>query len=443
MYEILTKNDYLTGASVIIKIPESDLDKKALYTIQADKPEFLIPFSYRSVDGQIEFIYRIGTQSKLQYLSGLRSPKEYAALWSGLLAPLLDCGDWFMKQYSFVLSIDHLYYDREKKMICYIYIPSVQNCSEYSAIKEMAVEFSKHVSVANAELENMVLRAIMKDFNPKDFLQMLDSGIAVDPTPVTLYDPPEKSAVCAPEPVVLDQADISIPEFSQMKMLESAPNVSGDIYINIPLSGKSAKKTKSVADEWNGAPDKKTSKKSKSVWGFLNGKKNERRDMPAGTNVVSQPLVEPVFVPAAVYPTASAFPVCDEPAYPAFPEPIGITQCVSVVTDGSRLRLVGSVLLPPVINVYISEGSVFTIGRFDAVIGRQQSDFEFDKKTKAVSRRHAAIERGEECYMIIDLASSAGTFLDGRKLPPNTPCELGHGCRVSFGNAGADYVWEE
>jgi len=60
-----------------------------------------------------------------------------------------------------------------------------------------------------------------------------------------------------------------------------------------------------------------------------------------------------------------------------------------------------------------------------------------------VSRRHAALERNADIYSIIDLSSSAGTYINGHKLPPNTPFELVNGYRVSFGNCGADYVWEQ
>ena len=76
-------------------------------------------------------------------------------------------------------------------------------------------------------------------------------------------------------------------------------------------------------------------------------------------------------------------------------------------------------------------------------IGQKQCDFEFERSTKAVSRRHAAIERGVDGYGIVDLASSAGTFINGQKIPPNTPVKLDKGCRVSFGSSGADYVWDE
>jgi len=136
-----------------------------------------------------------------------------------------------------------------------------------------------------------------------------------------------------------------------------------------------------------------------------------------------------------------------QPLTPAPParsnaEIIDITQNMSIMLDGPGLRYVGHAQMPPSIRILISEGEMFTIGRFDASVGRKQSCFEFDKRTKAVSRRHAVIERDIEGYKIVDLSSSAGTFVNDKKLPPNTPHGLETGCRISFGNSGADYVWE-
>jgi hypothetical protein len=108
-----------------------------------------------------------------------------------------------------------------------------------------------------------------------------------------------------------------------------------------------------------------------------------------------------------------------------------------------KFRYLGSDDLPRVIEINIPDRGVFTIGRFDKSIGVKQSNFEFDKRTKAVSRRHAAIERISDNYVIVDLNSSAGTFINGHKLSPNAPVKLERGVRVSFGHAGADYVWDE
>ena len=109
--------------------------------------------------------------------------------------------------------------------------------------------------------------------------------------------------------------------------------------------------------------------------------------------------------------------------------------------DCPRLRLEGLQSLPDLIPVAIA-GKAFVIGRFDVGVGLKQCDFEFGKATKAVSRRHAAIERTPHGYAIVDLGSRAGTFVNGAKLTPGEQRPLQTGDHVSFGGAGADYVFE-
>ena len=98
---------------------------------------------------------------------------------------------------------------------------------------------------------------------------------------------------------------------------------------------------------------------------------------------------------------------------------------------------------PAEIPVALSIGGVFTIGRFDVSLGRKNSDFEFGAKSKAVSRRHAAISRDDEGFMMQDLHSKAGTIVNGVKLESEIYYRLMSGFTVSFGTAGADYIWEE
>ena len=425
MYDIRTRSDFLTGLSLIVTIPESELDKKALYTIQSDKPEFILPFSYRSLDGLVEFAYQIGAHSKLQYFSGARSPKEYTLLWSKALTPLLNCGDWFMKPYSFVLSAEYLYYDKNKNSVCYVYIPSTRDCSEHAAIKEMAAEFSKHVSVSDAELENKALRAIIKDFNPKMFLQMLESHITSSTTPPNTY--PGAGSVQKPTYAAPGRLQPPAPEFKRDRAQNGQQGADGEIIINIPPGGRPPNVEKGfvAGEKHDRDKKKKESKKSKNTAVTYS---------PAPQRTPARPQA-PAPPDAPAWQNAAAFKPNEDSG--------NITQNVSVGRSGPRFKLIGSVLLPPGIDVHIPPGGIFTIGRFDTALGRQQSSFEFDRKTKAVSRRHAVIEREADKYKIIDLTSSAGTYINGRRLPPNAPCELGHGCRVSFGNAGADYVWEE
>lgn len=444
IYEIKMNNDFIAGASLHVVIPNEDLDKKALQTIAADRPDFILPFHHRSIDGQIEFIYQIGSRSKLQYLSGQRSLKDYVNIWAGVLDPLHNCGDWFMKPYSFVLSAEHLYCEKNSDRINYLYIPSIRACSGKSDLKEMAADITRLVTVTDPELENMVLRSIVKDFDPNDFMQMLKSYVATaNPAPLLIHDLGQKAA-----PVDMDAkidsftvpapAAVPLPTRDQPPAASSLPtrDRSGDIIINIPLPGQLAKKAgkEPKARQDQDVKDAVKSKDQERV-GVLFGKKKK---IEQGTPTVTGPAQE----------TPTAYPSLATPLPPFGqddPEPADIcetTQNISVVHCASGFRLIGNTALPPFINVGIGQGEIFTVGRYDSAVGRQQSDFEFERKTKAVSRRHAVVERAENGYSIIDLSSSAGTFVDGNRLQPNTPCRLGNNCRVSFGNAGADYVWE-
>jgi DNA-binding CsgD family transcriptional regulator len=130
-----------------------------------------------------------------------------------------------------------------------------------------------------------------------------------------------------------------------------------------------------------------------------------------------------------------------------------VSQYENIVTDTSdvlgeihhskkadaRLRLIGVTGLPNMIPLYFHDRS-FSIGRFDVSVGQKQCDFELEKSTKAVSRRHASIERTTKGYFIVDLNSRAGTFVNGDKISGSYM--LHNGDRVSFGTAGADYIFE-
>ena len=172
-YEIENRSDFGTGAQLITKIPEIDLDKKALHTIQTDRPDFIFPFHYRNIDGEVEFVYEPGILKKIPYNPSAISVPEYCKLWYSLLDPLLSCADWFMKPYSFVLDPNYIFFDDASSSIRYAYIPSVHDCSDYNTLKEAAVSLSKHVSIEDVNLENRVLRSIMKDFSPAELLQTL------------------------------------------------------------------------------------------------------------------------------------------------------------------------------------------------------------------------------------------------------------------------------
>lgn len=432
MYEIQSKSDFNIGSTLIVKIPEKELDRKALYTILSDKPDFILPFTYSLVDDQVEITYQIGNRSKFSYLYGDRSLNEYADLWTGILQPLLDCGDWFLNPYSFVLKSEYLYYDKSKKVFSFIYIPSIKAFSDYNTLKNMVAEIAKENHVKDVKLENKVVWAI-QDFNPNEFLKVVKNNVVqglkesvsseiLNPTQKMI----DKHIPLDNKPIIKNENE-KIPEDSKKPIIDDK---FGDISINFPADGKAPKekKTKGKLFGFKKASNIKP-KEPKSKGNIFGKKEKMQKDIIQGAAAIpNQPEIINVQFNNSTY----AQPIDED-----------VTMLDPIDNECVKLRYVGNEEHPKLIYVEMGESKVFTIGRFDASVGAKQSNFEFNKKTKAISRRHAAIERSADGYSIVDLSSSAGTYLNGQKLPPNAPFKLERGNRVSFGNAGADYIWEE
>lgn len=432
IYEIESKAD-ISGMTLLVRFPEEDLDEKALYTIQADAPPFLIPFRHRIIDGQVECTYLLGEHGKLLYRFRTRSPSEYVEFWEQIIQPLLDCGDWFLKAMSFVMDPQHLYTDRGETRVLYIYIPTKRDCSTLEELRSMVIELSRRNAVTNPQLENKVLRAIMEGFQPKAFLQMLRDSQSRPATPTQKGDSAMQMAPPAEEP---PRTPPTPKEQPVSKPQPAAFGRGGDDDIIIDLSGRGEKgHGKHEKGLFGLKSEKKKAEKPSKKGGLFGGKREKKQ----------QEQKEIVLGAAAEVPNPA---LVQSP--PHIREAWTPPQAENEVTQldeglqGVCLRLVGNPTLPSQIPVNLAPGGMFTIGRFDVSVGHRQSDFEFDKGTKAVSRHHAVIERQNDgAYTVTDLSSSAGTFVDGVRLTPNVPYPIGRGSRISFGTSGADYIWEE
>jgi hypothetical protein len=456
IYQIQSKNDLSKGATLVVRIPEEDLDQKALYTALADTPPFILPFNHKNIDGEIEFTYSIGARNKLQYSFGDRNPKEYAELWSSILEPLLECDDWFMKPFSFVLQTDHLYYDKNRGVVSYVYIPSLRDCSDTDALKSMSTTLATKCPATDTELQNKALMSLIQGFVPHVFLQMLKTYQTSDIPAIKPHTPPPVVAVAPPPPPVereKERVAKPAPEAASPSYPQSVNALPDDIVIDLRggkidkgKNGKS-KKPEKAKEKGNGIFGGKAEKKQsaekppkqpKPKSGGLFGKKNVE-PQPLIIGAAAEPPQPPRQKQAVVQPAVNQPPDITDTDEVTQLEYGDVTQLEST---SAKLRLVSNAPLPPEITVSGNLGGPFVIGRFDVSVGRKQADFEFDKSTKSVSRRHAAIEQTVNGYAIIDLSSSAGTFVNGQKIPPNVPHELTFGTRVSFGTSGADYVWE-
>lgn len=439
----------LSGTTMTVRIPERLLDKSALYTLQTDMPDFIVPFRYRVIDGSVEFTYDVERYSKLQYFFNRKTADEYVKFWEQLLQPLLDCSDWFLNPFSFVLDTKYLYVDKGGKKISYLYIPATEQCAQYDDLKDMVVNLYHKNPVMDQSIENRVLKAIMQDFQPKSFLQTLrdakekiseyrvaeeskqsvkkqekkeDMNVAV---PATVPEAPKAVQKLAPEPVS---------SFGEINPFE-------DIVVNFS-DEKSAKR--------DAKQEKKDKNKKEKRWSLF-GKKEPKageKELRFGT---AEKLIDDIRVDM---PANMSGIIAERKCPPIIQAPVencatmesldGETKLDEGCYEMTCLRLVGDMTLPKEILVELQPHQIFSIGRYDVTVGHKQSSFEFEKNTKAVSRHHAAIERQEDgTYILVDLNSSAGTFVQGQRLTPNVPQPLKNGYRVSFGTSGADYIWEE
>lgn len=423
IYDILSKSDFNDGALLIVTFPESDLDKKALYTIENDKPDFLVPFKTRNIDGMIECTYYLENRTKLQYLYKIRQPAEYLSFWNCILNPVLQCNDWFLKIGSFVFDANYIYATQSANDICYIYIPTKNDCSNSKELHNMVCELVEKNTVSDANIENQILRAIMRDFNPKEFLKMLKEKIQIDSnTPIVEQQTEQKTIDNPINPSVLN--NISHPSNPNKPINNTSTYSNGDIVINM---NKEPKKKGLFGSAKKPKQPKPVKEDKKPKFGLF---KNKKQDIILGANINTPIQPEPSLdkkIQIPVY--ENQF----DDELTQIDDNIGVPL----------LKLVGKMGLPQEIKVDILPNQIFTIGRFDVSVGQKQSNFEFDKSTKAVSRRHAAIERTNTGYQIMDLSSSAGTYVNGEKLLPSVPKQLNIGAKISFGTAGADYVWDE
>ncbi|MDR2599947.1 MAG: FHA domain-containing protein [Oscillospiraceae bacterium] len=427
-YEIDNKCDFMTGMSIVTKIPAIEVDKNALFTMQVDKPEFTLPFHYKKVNGDVEFTYKVGILSKLQYFAGEVSPKDYISLWQSILKPLLVCGDWFMNPHSFLLDIDYLYYDKIKKIAVYLYIPSVRKSSGLETFNSMVTKISKLFFVSDTTLENIVLRAIVNDFSPSVFLNALNEYGALQDT-----DKPKQPAsnmiteVFTASNILTESKSSKDSSVSYNRGLQSA--------IDEAFADEEIDTYEDIIDEIKG---NETSDIEDSAIDMFEKEPESYKLFSRKSSRKKKPHKE--FESQLISPEEPLHKISTVVAIQA--DTKDETQEAKTLFNGVGFRCIGRAELPQIIDVKIAEGEIFSIGRYDSSLGKQQSSFEFDRKTKAVSRRHAIIERNENGYFILDLSSSAGTYVNKKRLPPNIPHELEEGYNVSFGNLGADYVWE-
>jgi hypothetical protein len=65
-----------------------------------------------------------------------------------------------------------------------------------------------------------------------------------------------------------------------------------------------------------------------------------------------------------------------------------------------------------------------------------------DSESPSVSRRHAQVIHRQGEYLLVDLRSTNGTYLNATRLGPDDRVRLRHGDQVRFGDVSLTFIWD-
>lgn len=474
MYNI-QRSDDINGSSYSIIIPKDELDQNALYTIMYEKPDFLVPVSYRVLNDSIELSYNVGNLILMKYLSRERKAEELPFMWRNIILPLNECRDYFMNPLSLVLNMEYMFCDnRNSNKIKYIYIPTKNALCHVEDLKRMIQEVLEDNPFSDAKIENSILRGL-QNFSLDGFVSVIhswelsemqektfpekereilksyreeplanlnqESSVAFDSeerreNPWSDEGGQEESGAFVKEKKLSFgmKKDKKAPKKKEEKAKSSLSLDLDDMFgeeINLQLGKKAKVKEKEEKV--------KKEKKSLGLFGKKEDKKKEEKEKKGlfgrkKTAVLPQDLSEPEPEPIPKFSVPDNYVL-------NLKNRNSSTELLEL--SSARLIYKGVKNHPDQIEVDIENGETFMIGRVDTRDTYSKKDFEFPIETKAVSRKHAVIIKKDEFYYIDDLNSKAGTYVDGKRVMPNHPFRLYSGCQISFGTLGADYIWEE
>ena len=464
VYEITKRSDVNYGTILTVQIPTADVDWYALYTLEADTPDFIVPFHYHLMDDMVELTFLPENRRMLRYYGGEQTAAEYSALFTNLMLPLQNGADWFLKAFCFVMDFDWIFYDVATQAISYLYFPVKEDCGSIRDIVSVIRQVNNNFRVNNRDLENKVLRAITDDnFRVGDFINIFKD---VQPQksnppkqePVPVKQPPQVPVKEEPKkPVEVPKAPfLKKPEKPEKPVKAEKPveapkkNILMDDFdddLDIDFFSDGAQDGKGATDSPN--PEKKAlihklfgkgeSKQvgQKPVKESKKEAKKEKKEQP----VMGRQVISGAAADIRIAPQRNR-DLTVQTQYEADDATVVVPQS-KTHQSFARLEYHGKGNFPALISINMKGKSMFSIGRFDSGLNKKQSDFEFPSNTKEVSRRHAVIEQFGDDYYITDIGSLAGTFVNGESIGLNKSVKLENQDSVSFGEAGADYIFRK
>lgn len=428
---------------------DEKVDEIALRVIKQDCPDFLLPIRTLEIDGELEIRYEQQEGVRLCYSSMKMSKRDFTALLENMLMPFRICDDWFLDYHNILLDANYILLGRNDHSVKYIYVPVAKYARKDTEIIDF---FSNLVLKADIQDDSRfcieLLRVLKGDnSNLMSLLEFLsrDSGIPAKEQAPELPKQgsmPEKAFTAVKETLsslqktVPDTSPEPLPADRKEKSSGNAarPGQSTSEFGKQDVQGKLVG---SLFDEDDEEPDMKKSKVAKPVKEkpSRNGKEKTKQAKSGGLLDIFKGKLRGEAEHMASVTAADGYlresqpdrnPYHNSVSAPANPS-VGMAEDVTEICaeepgadDGMlRLRLVDGAGYdcPKLVEIDLSQGFA-TVGRRDKN-NQAQSDYSFDASLSFISRRHFRVEREGDHWVIIDLGSGNGTFVNGEALLPN------------------------
>ena len=419
------------------------VDEIALKVMKQDCPDFLLPIRTLEIDGEMEIRYEQQEGVRLCYSSLKMSKKEFTALLENMLMPFKVCDDWFLDYHNILLDANYILLGRNDHSVKYIYVP----VAEYARNDGEIVDFFSNL-VLKADIQDdsrfciELLRVLKGDnSNLMTLLDFISRGSAA-PAKEQAPEAPRQESISAKVSSTVKETLSSLQKTVKEPPHEAEPFEKKERSADSPArpgqsTGEFGKQdvqgqlVGSLFEEEDEEPDKKKSKgkptrpakekgkakpaKSGGLLDIFKGKSKGEAEQSApsaaadGYGREAQP--DRTFRQSSA-PPAPASGVADD-----------VTEICAEEQDGDdgtlRLRLVDGAGYdcPRLVEIDLSQGFA-TVGRRDKN-NQAQSDYSFDASLSFISRRHFRVEREGDHWVIIDLGSGNGTFVNGEALLPN------------------------
>lgn len=393
------------------------VDEIALKVMKQDCPDFLLPIRTMEIDGEKEIRYEQQEGIRLCYSSMKMRRRDFLALLGNLLQPFRICDDWFLDYHNILLDANYVLLGRNDRTVKYIYIPVAEYARKDAEIMEF---FSNLILKADIQDDSRLcieLLRVLKGDN-SNLMTLLDFVTQENGVPAQSVQ--EHGSKATEEVTATDRKEAdSAARPGQSTGEFGKQDVQEELIVNLfdeedeePAGKKSKRKTARPPKEKPSAREKAKPAKSGGLFDIFKGRIAEEHKPPVAGNQDVQ----------GSRPASLAYP--DE----TVAEGTGnMTEDVTEIfteeqggDDGMlRLRLIDGAGYdcPKLVEIDLRQGFA-TVGRRDKN-NQAQSDYSFDASLSFISRRHFRVEPEGDHWVIIDLGSGNGTFVNGEALLPN------------------------